>query len=142
MPFGLGSLPSCKRVELRFKTEAAIPTLPGALEQNFCINQSLNHAIASGESNPEEETARLLLLARTIRHLLCGARLSRYRFVRFALDETRETTLALLAECLEELGAGPAVVLSDRMSCLKNGVVANIEVPHPDYLRFAAHFGF
>jgi hypothetical protein len=53
MPFGLGSLPSCKRVELRFKTEAAIPTLPGALEQNFCINQSLNHAIASGESNPE-----------------------------------------------------------------------------------------
>ncbi len=36
----------------------------------------------------------------------------------------------------------PAVVLSDRMGCLKNGVVANLVVPHPDYLRFAAHFGF
>src|SRR5438128_1680547 len=52
------------------------------------------------------------------------------------------TTLALLAECFEELGAVPAVVLSDRMSCLKNGVVANVVVPHPDYVRFAAHFGF
>ena len=67
---------------------------------------------------------------------------SRYRFVRFATDETRSTTLALLAECFEELGAVPAVVLSDRMGCLKNGIVANLVVPHPDYLRFAAHFGF
>jgi len=40
------------------------------------------------------------------------------------------------------LGAVPAVVLSDRMGCLKNGIVANLVVPHPDYLRFAAHFGF
>ena len=67
---------------------------------------------------------------------------SRYRFVRFASDESRPTTLALLAECFEELGAVPAVVLSDRMGCLKNGIVANLVVPHPDYLRFAAHFGF
>ena len=67
---------------------------------------------------------------------------SRYRFVRFAANETRETTLALLAECFEELGAVPAVVLSDRMSCLKKGVVANVVVPHPEYVRFAAHFGF
>jgi transposase len=63
-------------------------------------------------------------------------------FVRFARDETRETTLALLAECFEELGPVPAVVLSDRMSCLKNGAVANVVVPHPDYVRFAAHYGF
>ncbi len=67
---------------------------------------------------------------------------SRYRFVRFATDQTRSTTLALLAECFEELGAVPAVVLSDRMGCLKNGIVANLVVPHPDYLRFAAYFGF
>src|SRR5262249_9281257 len=60
---------------------------------------------------------------------------SRYRFVRFASDESRPTTLALLAECFEELGAVPAVVLSDRMGCLKNGIVANLVVPHPDYLR-------
>ena len=76
-------------------------------------------------------------------HIFCAVLAwSRYRFVRFAANETRETTLALLAECFEELGAVPAVVLSDRMSCLKNGVVANVVVPHPDYVRFAAHYGF
>lgn len=67
---------------------------------------------------------------------------SRYRFVRFATNQTRETTLRLLAECLEELGGVPAVVLADRMACLKAGVVANVVVPHPEYLRFAAHYGF
>jgi Mu transposase, C-terminal domain/Integrase core domain len=67
---------------------------------------------------------------------------SRYRFVRFAPDETRPTTLALLAECFEELGGVPAVVLTDRMGCLKAGVVANVVVPHPDYVAFAAHYGF
>src|SRR5712692_1156160 len=67
---------------------------------------------------------------------------SRYRFVRFASDETRDTTLGLMAECFEELGAVPAVALTDRMGCLKNGVVANVVVPHPDYVRFAAHYGF
>src|SRR5215831_6138792 len=62
----------------------------------------------------------------------------------FASPATRPSrpTLALLVECFEELGAVPAVVLSDRMGCLKNGIVANLVVPHPDYLRFAAHFGF
>jgi transposase len=76
-------------------------------------------------------------------HIFCAVLAwSRYRFVRFALNETRETTLALLAECFEELGAVSAVVLSDRMSCLKNGVVANVVVPHPDYVRFAVHYGF
>src|SRR5581483_8232078 len=67
---------------------------------------------------------------------------SRYRFVRFGPDQTRATTLALLAECFEELGGVPAVVLSDRMGCLKAGVVANVVVPHPDSVRFAAHYGF
>ena len=76
-------------------------------------------------------------------HMFCAVLAwSRYRFVRFASNETRETTLGLLAECFEELGAVAAVVLSDRMACLRNGVVANIVVPHPDYVRFAAHYGF
>jgi transposase len=67
---------------------------------------------------------------------------SRYRFVRFATDERRETTLRLLAECIEEIGAVPHVVLSDRMACLRAQTVANVVVPHPDYVRFATHFGF
>jgi len=67
---------------------------------------------------------------------------SRYRFVRFARDKRRETTLRLLAECLEELGAVPAEVLTDRMACLRAGIVANQVVPHPEYVRFAAHYGF
>lgn len=76
-------------------------------------------------------------------HMFCAVLAwSRYRFVRFATNETRTTTLAMLAECFEELGAVPAKVLSDRMGCLKNGIVANLVVPHPEYLRFAAHYGF
>jgi transposase len=67
---------------------------------------------------------------------------SRYRFVRFGVDQTRETTLRFLAECFEELGGVPAVVLTDRMACLKAGIVANVVVPHPDYVRFATHYGF
>ena len=67
---------------------------------------------------------------------------SRVRFVRFGADQTRETTLGLLAECFEELGGVPAVVLTDRMSCLKAGVVANVVVPHPEYVVFATRFGF
>jgi transposase len=67
---------------------------------------------------------------------------SRVRFVRFARDQRRETTLGLLAECLEALGGVPRVVLADRMACLKAGVVANVVVPHPDYVRLAAHYGF
>lgn len=67
---------------------------------------------------------------------------SRYRFVRFATDQRRETTLRLLAECFEELGGVPSKVLADRMGCLKAGVVANVVVPHPEYVRFATHFGF
>jgi hypothetical protein len=76
-------------------------------------------------------------------HVLCAvAAWSRWRFVRFGADERSETTLGLLAECLEELGGVPKVVLSDRMGCLKGGVVAGLVVPTPDYVRFASHFGF
>lgn len=76
-------------------------------------------------------------------HVFCAvAAWSRWRFVRFAADERAETTLRLLAECFEELGAVPRVVLADRMACLKGGVVANVVVPTPDYVRFAAHYGF
>jgi len=67
---------------------------------------------------------------------------SRFRFVRFATDQRRATTLRLLAECFETLGGVPAVVLSDRMGCLKATTVAGLVVPHPDYVRFAAHYGF
>lgn len=67
---------------------------------------------------------------------------SRGRFVRFAESQRRETTLDMLAECFEEIGGVPAVVLADRMGCLKGGTVAGVVVPHPDYVRFATHFGF
>ena len=67
---------------------------------------------------------------------------SRFRFVRFAADQQQATTLALLAECFEVLGGVPKVVLADRMGCLKAGVVANVVVPSPDYVRFATHHGF
>jgi transposase len=76
-------------------------------------------------------------------HVFCAVLAwSRVRFVRFAADEKAQTTLAMLAECFEMLGGVPAVVLADRMGCLKGGVVANVVVPTPDYVRFAAHYGF
>jgi transposase len=76
-------------------------------------------------------------------HVFCAVLAwSRYRFVRFATDERAETTLALLAECFEELGGVPKVVLADRMACLKGGVVANKVVPTPAYVRFATHYRF
>jgi hypothetical protein len=75
-------------------------------------------------------------------HIFCAVSAwSRFRFVRFALDEKSDTTLAMLAECFEVLGGVPKVILADRMGCLKGGVVANIVVPTPDYVRFCAHYG-
>ena len=67
---------------------------------------------------------------------------SRYRFVRFAARQDQATTLGFLAECFEEIGGVPAVVLADRMGCMKGGVVANVVVPVPAYVAFAAHYGF
>jgi hypothetical protein len=76
-------------------------------------------------------------------HVFCAVLAwSRFRFVRFAADERAETTLAMLAECFEVLGGVPGKVLAGRMACLKGGVVANIVVPAPEYVRFAAHYGF
>ncbi len=76
-------------------------------------------------------------------HIFCAVMAhSRWRFVRFAKDEKAATTLEMLACCFEELGGTPKVVLADRMGCLKAGVVANIVVPTPGYVRFATHYGF
>ncbi|BBY31280.1 hypothetical protein MSEDJ_53760 [Mycolicibacterium sediminis] len=67
---------------------------------------------------------------------------SRWRFVRFATNERASTTLALIAETMAAAGGVPARVLADRMACLKGGVVANVVVPTPDYVRLAGHYGF
>ena len=76
-------------------------------------------------------------------HVFCAVLAwSRVRFVRFAEDERADTTLALLAECFEVLGGVPRVVLADRMGCLKGGVVADVVVPTPGYVRFATHYRF
>jgi transposase len=76
-------------------------------------------------------------------HVFCAVLAwSRVRFVRFADNERAATTLGMPAECFEELGGVPRVVLADRMGCLKGGVVANKVVPTADYVRFAAHYGF
>ena len=76
-------------------------------------------------------------------HVFCAVLAwSRVRFVRFADNERADTTLALLAQCFEQLGGVPGVVLADRMGCLKGGVVANRVVPTAQYVRFAAHHGF
>ncbi len=70
--------------------------------------------------------------------LACGRR----RFVRVADNERAEATLGMLAQCFEALGGVPEIVLADRMGCLKGGVVANLVVPTPDYVRFATHYRF
>ena len=76
-------------------------------------------------------------------HVFCAVLAwSRFRFVRFAADEKAATTFALLAACFETLGGVPRTVLADRMGCLKSGVVANVVVPTPDYVRFVTHYGF
>lgn len=75
-------------------------------------------------------------------HVFCAVLAwSRVRFVRFAQREDQATTLRLLAECFEVLGGVPAVVLADRMGCLKGGVVADVVVPAPGYVAFARHHG-
>ena len=76
-------------------------------------------------------------------HVFCAVlAFSRVRFVRFADNERAETTLAMLAECFQILGGVPKVVLADRMGCLKGGVVADVVIPTPDYVRFATLYRF
>jgi len=73
-------------------------------------------------------------------HLFCAVLAwSRWRFVAFDTDEKATTTLGLIAEALAVAGGVPAKVLADRMACLKGGVVANVVVPTPDYVRLASH---
>jgi len=50
--------------------------------------------------------------------------------------------MRLLAECFEVIGGVPKVVLADRMGCVKGGVVADVVIPTPDYVRFATHYRF
>src|SRR5207237_10879965 len=64
------------------------------------------------------------------------------RSVRWRAVGRAAAALAGLAACFEVLGGVPGTVLADRMGCLKGGVVANVVVPAPEYLRFAAHYGF
>jgi transposase len=74
-------------------------------------------------------------------HVFCAVSAwSRFRFVRFATDEKADTTFKMLAECFEALGGVPKVILADRMGCLKGGIVANVVVPTPAYVRFS-HYG-
>jgi transposase len=76
-------------------------------------------------------------------HVFCAVLAwSRIRFIYFADNERAETTLAALAACFEYLGGVPRTVLADRMGCLKGGVVANVVIPSPDYVRLATHYGF
>jgi transposase len=76
-------------------------------------------------------------------HLFCAVMAySRWRFAAFETDEKATTTMALIAEALALVGGVPAKVLADRMGCLKGGVVANVVIPTPDYVRFATHYGF
>ena len=67
---------------------------------------------------------------------------SRWRFTAFAADQKATTTLAMIAEAFAAIGGVPGKVLADRMGCLKGGVVANVVVPTPEYVRFATHYGF
>ncbi len=76
-------------------------------------------------------------------HLFCAVlAYSRWRFAAFATDEKATTTMGLIAEALAAIGGVPHKVLADRMGCLKAGVVANLVIPTPDYVRFATHYGF
>jgi|SRR5680860_1257238 len=74
-------------------------------------------------------------------HVFCAVLVwSRIRFVRVTRDEQQATTLELLAECFDTIGGVPAVVLADRIACLRGPIVADRVVAHPNYVRFAAHY--
>ena len=77
-------------------------------------------------------------------HVFCAVLAwSRLRFVRFAADEqARPRRWRCWPSASRTLGGVPKVVLADRMGCLKGGVVANVVVPTPDYVRFATHYRF
>jgi transposase len=76
-------------------------------------------------------------------HIFCAVLAwSRWRFVRFAADEQAHTTMGFLAEAFAAAGGVPEKTLTDRMGCLKGGVVANLVIPTEAFLGFAAHYRF
>lgn len=82
-------------------------------------------------------------IAATDLHVFCAVLAwARVRFIRFARDEKAVTTFAFLAECFEQLGGVPAMVLAYRMGCLKAGTVANVVIPPAEYVRLATHYRF
>jgi len=76
-------------------------------------------------------------------HVFCAvAAWSRWRFVRFAVDERAETTLGLLAECFEALGGVPRVVLSDRRVLDGDEIVAEHALVAPGEVSVCdEHYG-
>jgi transposase len=76
-------------------------------------------------------------------HIFCAVLAwSRWRFVRFATDEQAHTTMGFIAEAFAAAGGVPAKTLTDRMGCLKGGVVANLVIPTEAFIGFAAHYRF
>jgi transposase len=76
-------------------------------------------------------------------HVFCAVMAwSRWRFVRFAVNEQAHTTMGFLAEAFAAVGGVPAKTLTDRMGCLKGGVVANVVIPTEAFIGFAAHYRF
>jgi transposase len=76
-------------------------------------------------------------------HVFCAVLAwSRWRFVRFAADEQAHTTMGFIAEAFVAVGGVPAKTLTDRMGCLKGGVVANLVIPTEAFISFAAHYRF
>jgi transposase len=76
-------------------------------------------------------------------HVFCAVMAwSRWRFVRFAADEQAHTTMGFIAEAFAAAGGVPAKTLTDRMGCLKGGVVANVVIPTEAFIRFAGHYRF
>ena len=76
-------------------------------------------------------------------HIFCAVvAWSRWRFVRFAVDEQAHTTMGFIAEAFQLAGGVPAKTLTDRMGCLKGGVVANLVIPTEAFIAFAAHYRF
>ena len=102
--------------------------------------EEAQNRLSAGE-NPDDRAASPAFLLR--QQIFCAAlACSRYRFVPFAAEQRRGTTLALLAESFAELDGVPAVVLGDRVACLKTGVVANVVMQHPEYMQSPRFTGF
>jgi hypothetical protein len=68
---------------------------------------------------------------------------SRWRFVAFATDQRATTTLGVDRRGDDRDRWCPCErCWADRMGCLRGGVVANVVVPTPEYVRVASYYGF